>query len=112
MRSSLCSALSFLGHSSGLCVLSSALFVFLLFFFLMIRRPPRSTLLSLHDALPILAERELAAGGVNLAGCAEQLLEAPRSEEHTSELQSLRHLVCRLLLEKKKNTNNVHTRRE
>src|SRR5262245_63043563 len=29
-----------------------------------------------------------------------------RSEEHTSELQSLRHLVCRLLLEKKKNTNN------
>src|SRR5262245_63625462 len=30
-----------------------------------------------------------------------------RSEEHTSELQSLRHLVCRLLLEKKKNTNNI-----
>src|SRR5262245_62591215 len=30
----------------------------------------------------------------------------PRSEEHTSELQSLRHLVCRLLLEKKKNNNN------
>src|SRR5205814_7716165 len=31
-----------------------------------------------------------------------------RSEEHTSELQSLRHLVCRLLLEKKKKTNNIH----
>src|ERR1035438_4977543 len=40
---------------------------------------------------------------------------APRSEEHTSELQSLRHLVCRLLLEKKKNqhplTNAVNTSR-
>src|SRR5438045_7514612 len=38
---------------------------------------------------------------------------SPRSEEHTSELQSLRHLVCRLLLEKKKNnniSNNKHTR--
>src|SRR5262245_64544660 len=33
---------------------------------------------------------------------------AQRSEEHTSELQSLRHLVCRLLLEKKKNTLNVN----
>src|ERR1035441_7199253 len=32
-----------------------------------------------------------------------------RSEEHTSELQSLRHLVCRLLLEKKKNRNNSHS---
>src|SRR5262245_62337589 len=31
----------------------------------------------------------------------------PRSEEHTSELQSLRHLVCRLLLEKKKNTSRI-----
>src|SRR5262245_64441098 len=31
----------------------------------------------------------------------------PRSEEHTSELQSLRHLVCRLLLEKKKNISNT-----
>src|SRR5262245_64309238 len=32
-----------------------------------------------------------------------------RSEEHTSELQSLRHLVCRLLLEKKKKTNTINT---
>src|SRR5947199_7737107 len=35
---------------------------------------------------------------------------APRSEEHTSELQSLRHLVCRLLLEKKKKTKSVCSR--
>src|ERR1035438_10775060 len=36
----------------------------------------------------------------------------PRSEEHTSELQSLRHLVCRLLLEKKKKKEKVHAGRE
>src|ERR1035438_10893993 len=55
--------------------------------------------LSLHDALPIykipdrfmIGERRYGTGGP-----------LPRSEEHTSELQSLRHLVCRLLLEKKK----------
>src|SRR5205814_7437321 len=39
--------------------------------------------------------------GHRLGGCRQQV-EDPRSEEHTSELQSLRHLVCRLLLEKKK----------
>src|SRR5690625_6935474 len=40
----------------------------------------------------------------------EQLTYAERSEEHTSELQSRGHLVCRLLLEKKKNNkNNIHT---
>src|SRR5438093_8289673 len=58
--------------------------------------------LSLHDALPIL-------GSVTIGGCvdaevmaqAEDVL-AARSEEHTSELQSLTNLVCRLLLEKKK----------
>src|SRR5262245_64009012 len=61
--------------------------------------------LSLHDALPILF---LAiAGGeappaAALADLNRQVAEAyGRSEEHTSELQSLRHLVCRLLLEKK-----------
>src|SRR5258708_15193935 len=42
------------------------------------------------------------AGNGTLAGC---VTHAPRSEEHTSELQSPDHLVCRLLLEKKKNTN-------
>src|SRR5437899_12971714 len=39
---------------------------------------------------------------------AELVVEAARSEEHTSELQSLRHLVCRLLLEKKKTKNQTH----
>src|SRR5471030_845499 len=56
--------------------------------------------LSLHDALPICRRER---GG---SGCARSGRSRPsrirRSEEHTSELQSLRHLVCRLLLEKKK----------
>src|SRR2546425_6961159 len=44
-----------------------------------------------------------------LAYCS--MIPAPmRSEEHTSELQSLAYLVCRLLLEKKKDTNTIHTR--
>src|SRR5256885_8861332 len=68
----------------------------------MIRRPPRSTLLSLHDALPIY----LVEVHGNLA--AEHVVDgractAVRSEEHTSELQSPCNLVCRLLLEKKIN---------
>src|SRR5437899_12173687 len=61
--------------------------------------------LSLHDALPISPRRPRA-------GCAAcrrtsrpgREVRRQRSEEHTSELQSLRHLVCRLLLEKKKKT--------
>src|SRR5258705_10308258 len=75
----------------------------------MIRRPPRSTLFpyttlfrSLAFAehfLRFLALQELADLG---ADHVDRLQE--RSEEHTSELQSLRHLVCRLLLEKKKET--------
>src|SRR5262245_65511462 len=69
--------------------------------------------LSLHDALPIWLQRALAApatasgaAAAAAAGYADQAHLARdvglRSEEHTSELQSLRHLVCRLLLEKKK----------
>src|SRR5438309_11901179 len=66
--------------------------------------------LSLHDALPISAghDHELAGGrlAVDLADgrIARQRPGQRRSEEHTSELQSQFHLVCRLLLEKKKNT--------
>src|SRR2546425_8176061 len=84
----------------------------------MIRRPPRSTLFPyttlFRSARAAVDERRVAAGGaagrklpelaearperrrdrVSLPGC--------RSEEHTSELQSLAYLVCRLLLEKKK----------
>src|SRR5687767_15678641 len=80
----------------------------------MIRRPPRSTLFP-HDALPIfgaglVAQRQGAAAAQLLALAAQGLrldgaVPAPlrRSEEHTSELQSLAYLVCRLLLEKKNN---------
>src|SRR5438046_6379753 len=74
--------------------------------------------LSLHDALPILKRdavflpdaSRIAAGGeaIDLRGAradvAHALAGQGRSEEHTSELQSLTNLVCRLLLEKKKQT--------
>src|SRR5947199_4677962 len=71
----------------------------------MIRRPPRSTLFPYttlfrsDDAVALAAVR----GAEMAKACA---LEPTRSEEHTSELQSLRHLVCRLLLEKKKTCND------
>src|SRR5262245_64354208 len=66
--------------------------------------------LSLHDALPIysVAEREDGAPGPEQQVIARDLSRRlSRSEEHTSELQSLRHLVCRLLLEKKKKMTNT-----
>src|SRR5262245_65019207 len=87
------------------------------FFFLMIRRPPRSTLfpyttLFRSEAL-LLALAEHADGLLRAVDVVEieagelgdsqaRRVQDLRSEEHTSELQSLRHLVCRLLLEKKK----------
>src|SRR5687768_18371604 len=60
--------------------------------------------LSLHDALPICLVEDLAKGGRHLAARALDVRGdgGGRSEEHTSELQSRLHLVCRLLLEKKK----------
>src|SRR2546429_8905088 len=84
------------------------------FFFLMIRRPPRSTLFPyttlfrsgnvevLCRGLWIFEKHLLVEGSDNLEGCPAL---ACRSEEHTSELQSRLHLVCRLLLEKKKNSS-------
>src|SRR5258705_845577 len=92
----------------------------------MIRRPPRSTLFpyttlfrSLGEGLVVqqaLAGRRIGLGlevvqlgvtrialhQVGEPGECRRVLPHSRSEEHTSELQSLRHLVCRLLLEKKK----------
>src|SRR2546425_5056542 len=70
----------------------------------MIRRPPRSTLFpytTLFRSFLLLSDR---GGGVReLYGVDKTLGFLPgRSEEHTSELQSLAYLVCRLLLEKKK----------
>src|ERR1041385_9268670 len=55
--------------------------------------------LSLHDALPIYANFDFGTDGNPIHKAAENFRE--RSEEHTSELQSRLHLVCRLLLEKK-----------
>src|ERR1041385_9473244 len=82
-------------------------FLCLLFFFLMIRRPPRSTLFPYTTLFRSDDKIHSPATGVALADCRTQLF---RSEEHTSELQSRLHLVCRLLLEKKKNTNHLFAR--
>src|SRR5258705_2501972 len=90
------------------------------FFFLMIRRPPRSTLFPyttlFRSPCPMNCEITGAVRGrleekpdcaCNCASIgAMGSLQLMRSEEHTSELQSLRHLVCRLLLEKKKKHNS------
>src|SRR6266436_8821635 len=79
-------------------MLAISFFISFCFFFLMIRRPPRSTLFPyttlFRSAHEIHARRSL---GSEPACCFRF-----RSEEHTSELQSRLHLVCRLLLEKKK----------
>src|SRR5437773_8762392 len=93
--------------------------------------PDESSTLSLHDALPILAEGSLNAArlptilkhiaadrpywtlvevGTDVLVAAETLV-AARSEEHTSELQSHHDLVCRLLLEKKKRQRKTHRQR-
>src|SRR5258708_30419612 len=80
---------------------------FSLFFFLMIRRPPRSTLFPYTtlfrspDGFPLLALAVIVGTAGWFFFYAIFALTI-RSEEHTSELQSPDHLVCRLLLEKKK----------
>src|SRR3989442_4645736 len=69
----------------------------------MIRRPPRSTLFpytTLFRSFFLLDSRATMAGLREPCCCSRKL--CYRSEEHTSELQSRPHLVCRLLLEKKK----------
>src|SRR3712207_8589166 len=95
------------------------------FFFLMIRRPPRSTLFpyttlfrssrcgypwsrtestacAMNRAWLYVGVTTLMEGSTWRPACGER-----RSEEHTSELQSRQYLVCRLLLEKKKNTTYI-----
>src|SRR5439155_25528606 len=87
-----------------------------LFFFLMIRQPPRSTLFPYttlfrsSDTYRLMCEHAQQQGAnaiISVRYDATELMagltEVLRSEEHTSELQSRGHLVCRLLLEKKKN---------
>src|SRR5260370_19646155 len=96
----------------GIIVLQSMTYIyrisandcFVCFFFLMIRRPPRSTLFPYTTLF-----RSPGGSGVKVPGASPRHSSAgstrgtcPRSEEHTSELQSHLNLVCRLLLEKKK----------
>src|SRR5256885_12453559 len=73
----------------------------------MIRRPPRSTLFPYTTLFRSLARCPLAitVHTTPLRSISNPRGENPRSEEHTSELQSPCNLVCRLLLEKKKNTH-------
>src|SRR2546425_5086299 len=86
----------------------------------MIRRPPRSTLFPYTTLFRSVCEAVLDAGFQIARNVAHELRpEVPahhvaaeregRSEEHTSELQSLAYLVCRLLLEKKKKQQHRHT---
>src|SRR3712207_9276815 len=92
--------------------------VITLFFFLMIRRPPRSTLFPYTSSSDLasyaLAGHDDPSGTVGEAAEGSEvegfvLRHEPflRSEEHTSELQSRQYLVCRLLLEKKKYTGDA-----
>src|SRR6266567_8348653 len=74
------------------------------FFFLMIRRPPRSTLFPYTTLFRSIRRPGHLRGAVPQGGQPA----ADRSEEHTSELQSQSNLVCRLLLEKKKKHKNNH----
>src|SRR2546429_6745103 len=84
------------------------------FFFLMIRRPPRSTLFpyttlfrSRQETKPeerVLRDNVYQVPMRKTASVVKRIPFCGRSEEHTSELQSRLHLVCRLLLEKKKTT--------
>src|SRR5438045_5399867 len=90
------------------------------FFFIHDAAPTEISTLSLHDALPISTTAHWKACGTvacRSSACSTTPKPRPahttaaicsrRSEEHTSELQSLRHLVCRLLLEKK-NSHYIH----
>src|SRR5258708_37121530 len=90
------------GHAMivGGCTFGSSLIAF---FFLMIRRPPRSTLFpytTLFRSWPVVLRWQ----GLRVIPGAPPPSSEDRSEEHTSELQSPDHLVCRLLLEKKNKT--------
>src|SRR6266481_7692727 len=82
--------------------LFSFYFYFLSFFFLMIRRPPRSTLFPYTTLFRSPGQSALLGAGDARRRLSLRPGFDSRSEEHTSELQSQFHLVCRLLLEKKK----------
>src|SRR6266487_6038966 len=84
--------------SSMFCAYAVAPTSFLFFFFLMIRRPPRSTLFPYTT----LFRSRRSCRSLREGPPFPRTFGTSRSEEHTSELQSPVHLVCRLLLEKKK----------
>src|SRR2546430_8482170 len=103
-------------HSTYLFLYLSPDHSYIFFFFLMIRRPPRSTL---FPYTTLFRSHASVAGVSRVGSCAPLSTDTPlsrvfvisrhtstaadgRSEEHTSELQSQSNLVCRLLLEKKK----------
>src|SRR6266849_7811663 len=77
------------------------------FFFLMIRRPPRSTL---FPYTTLFRSRPRSPRARHRGRTGTPARGRPRSEEHTSELQSRVELVCRLLLEKKKNHHKLYCR--
>src|SRR2546427_4482694 len=85
---------------------------FFIFFFLMIRRPPRSTLYPYttlfrsRSGEKVVLKEARPHAGLAFDGADAVARLRRRSEEHTSELQSQSNLVCRLLLEKKKKTQN------
>src|SRR3712207_7763484 len=97
---------------------------YICFFFLMIRRPPRSTLFPYTTLFRSIKSPGPRAGGAGTkpalsgggrrgaartgAACGPCLVSL-RSEEHTSEIQSRQYLVCRLLLEKKKKPISSHS---
>src|SRR2546429_2172333 len=90
----------------------------LIFFFLMIRRPPRSTLFPYTTLFRSPGTRRRRRGfrrpgaprpPAGSRGSPARPRRWDRSEEHTSELQSRLHLVCRLLLEKKKTSGTTYS---
>src|SRR2546422_2825184 len=90
-------------------------FFLFFFFFLMIRRPPRSTLFPYTTLFRSggkgLLDRPLLDQFVQTGQRHQVCAKLIRSEEHTSELQSRLHLVCRLLLEKKKKQSYLFSTR-
>src|SRR5438445_7648286 len=76
----------------------------------MIRRPPRSTLFPYTTLFRSVQPRPRRAAPLHRLAAVRPALDGlvGRSEEHTSELQSRQYLVCRLLLEKKKNNEEYH----
>src|SRR5258705_2596268 len=93
---------------SSVCCTGTRPLSAIFFFFLMIRRPPRSTLFPYTTLFRSGRCRTLARVLIDLR--APFAMGRERSEEHTSELQSLRHLVCRLLLEKKNKSPDASDR--